>query len=137
MLMGFNPGNPPPRRCALKGRQIRRGKTHVENELAHVSSRPFRANRVIEYFPGLKPWAESCSPFGAKPAVMLLILVPFNPGPSPKTPSGDSMTGAKHRLCQLHIRRCTSSLQVGQKASLMNHEFLRFVAEVREPTERL
>jgi hypothetical protein len=23
---GFNPGNPPPRRCALKGRQIRRGK---------------------------------------------------------------------------------------------------------------
>jgi hypothetical protein len=39
-------GNPPPRRCALKGRQIRRGKTHVENELAHVSSRPFRAREM-------------------------------------------------------------------------------------------
>jgi hypothetical protein len=39
-----------------------------------------RANRVIEYIPGLKPWAESCSPFGAKPAVMLLNFVPFNPG---------------------------------------------------------
>jgi hypothetical protein len=38
---GFNPGNPPPKRCALKGRQIRYDKTHAENELAHVTSRPF------------------------------------------------------------------------------------------------
>ena len=28
--------------------------------------RPFRANRLIGYYPGLKPRAESCSPFGAK-----------------------------------------------------------------------
>jgi integrase len=31
-----------------------------------VSLRPFRANRFIGCFPGLKPRAESCSPFGAK-----------------------------------------------------------------------
>jgi hypothetical protein len=62
---GFNPGKRPPGRRALKGCQIRRCKMHAENELAHVISRPFRANRVIEYFPGLKPWAESSSPFGA------------------------------------------------------------------------
>ena len=28
--------------------------------------RPFRANRFIGCYPGLKPRAESCSPFGAK-----------------------------------------------------------------------
>jgi hypothetical protein len=36
---GFNPGNPPPKRCALKGRQLGRNKTHAENELAHVDFR--------------------------------------------------------------------------------------------------
>jgi hypothetical protein len=34
--------------------------------LARVSSRPFRTNRFLGYFPGLKPWAESYSPSGAK-----------------------------------------------------------------------
>src|ERR1700719_5027650 len=34
--------------------------------LAHVISRPFRANRFFGCFPGLKPWAESYSPCGAK-----------------------------------------------------------------------
>jgi len=33
--------------------------------LAHVSSCPFRANGFIGWFPGLKPWAKSWSPFGA------------------------------------------------------------------------
>src|ERR1700688_3131288 len=32
----------------------------------HVISRPFRANRFFGCFPGLKPWAESYSPCGAK-----------------------------------------------------------------------
>jgi hypothetical protein len=30
-----------------------------------VPSRPFRANRLTGRFPGLKPWAEFFSPFGA------------------------------------------------------------------------
>ena len=30
---------------------------------------PMRANRSIGCFPGLKPWAESYSPFGAKTLV--------------------------------------------------------------------
>jgi hypothetical protein len=30
--------------------------------------RPFRARRAGVRFPGLKPWAESCCPFGAGPS---------------------------------------------------------------------
>ena len=32
-----------------------------------LTSRPFRANRLNGWFPGLRPWAESFSPFGAGP----------------------------------------------------------------------
>jgi hypothetical protein len=113
---GFNPGNRPPGRRALKGRQIRRirnrRKEHIylgaaiaplcagahyfshreivslltntlflfgsnRTHLAHVISRPFRANRFFGCFPGLKPWAESYSPCGAKNIPNGLILVPF------------------------------------------------------------
>src|ERR1700734_2759751 len=45
---GFNPGNTVPRRRALKGRQLKRIRI----------SRPFRANHLFGWFPGLKPWAE-------------------------------------------------------------------------------
>jgi hypothetical protein len=38
--------------------------------------RPFRARRVGWRFPGLKPWAESSSPVGAKThSVMSILLV--------------------------------------------------------------
>jgi hypothetical protein len=36
-------------------------------EIHRVSSHPFRANHSFWAFPGLKPWAESFSPFGAGP----------------------------------------------------------------------
>src|SRR5271165_3954158 len=84
---GFNPGNRPINGSALKGRQIgRNNNTRVKcsekclalcqtnasfilgsdrGGLVHVSSRPFRANGFIGWFPGLKPWAQSWSPFGA------------------------------------------------------------------------
>src|ERR1700683_783709 len=43
-----------------------------------VISRPFRANPLTQCFPGLKPLAESYSPFGAtNRAKIFLNLVPF------------------------------------------------------------
>jgi hypothetical protein len=36
-----------------------------EGQFAHAISRPFRANRFIGCFPGLKPWAKFFSPPGA------------------------------------------------------------------------
>jgi hypothetical protein len=33
-----------------------------EGHFAHAISRPFRANRFIGCFPGLKPWAKFFSP---------------------------------------------------------------------------
>jgi hypothetical protein len=36
-----------------------------EGHFAHAISRPFRANRFIGCFPGLKPWAKVFSPSGA------------------------------------------------------------------------
>src|ERR1700720_1648351 len=45
--------------------------------LAHVISRPFRANRFFGCFPRLKPWAESYSPAGQKNILNGLIFVPF------------------------------------------------------------
>ena len=46
-----------------------------------VISRPFRANPLTQCFPGLKPWAESYSPFGAtNRAKILLNLAPFDTG---------------------------------------------------------
>jgi hypothetical protein len=66
---GFQPWEPTPKRRALKGRQIERT-NHTNagcrcNMSIARSSRPFRAKRFIDWFPGLKPWAESSSPFGA------------------------------------------------------------------------
>jgi hypothetical protein len=41
---------------------------------------PFRANPLIQCFPGLKPWAESYSPFGAtNRAKIFFNLAPFSP----------------------------------------------------------
>ena len=48
--------------CLTNTYPFRSDRTH----LAHVISRPFRANRLFGCFPGLKPWAESYSPCGAK-----------------------------------------------------------------------
>jgi hypothetical protein len=73
---GFNPGNPQNKRFALKGREMR-----VPGEVAPIAAwnigprfHPVRtfdlappSGRVAlgGRFPGLKPWAEFCSPFGA------------------------------------------------------------------------
>jgi hypothetical protein len=38
--------------------------------------RPFRARRCLGRFPGLKPRAESCSPFGAKTPSIISIAIP-------------------------------------------------------------
>src|ERR1700722_12888403 len=56
------PGTVPERR-ALQGRQIKR-RHNTGQTCTHLS--PFRANHLFGWFPGLKPWAESFSPFGAK-----------------------------------------------------------------------
>jgi hypothetical protein len=84
---GFQPWEPnTPLRRALKGRQIEStcnaevgskcGTWQLRTlilrndgrEIHLVSSRPFRANHSFWVFPGLKPWAESFSPFGAGPS---------------------------------------------------------------------
>ena len=87
---GFNPRNLPPRRRALKGRRRARSippdlappnqdqspvDVHAETGgqdivfltlLGQSIWRPFRVRWGLGRFPGLKPRAESCSPFGAK-----------------------------------------------------------------------
>jgi hypothetical protein len=86
LSQGFNPGNRHPDRHALKGRQIQRtNNVKAESIVGRLdcafnfraaisarfilsASRPFRANSFILRFPGLKPWAESYSPFGANSA---------------------------------------------------------------------
>jgi hypothetical protein len=55
-------GTVSPLRRALKGLQISRVMPPIRRI---VISRPFRANPLTRWFPGLKPWAESYSPFGA------------------------------------------------------------------------
>jgi hypothetical protein len=53
-----------------------------EGHFAHTISRPFRANRFIGCFPGLKPWAKFFSPSGAikeETAETSLIFAPFSP----------------------------------------------------------
>jgi hypothetical protein len=54
------PGTAALRPCALQGRQIehRKNTRHPCNALS-----PFRANREMGWFPGLKPWAKFSSPF--------------------------------------------------------------------------
>ncbi len=83
---GFNPGNRQNKRFALKGREMwvqmklrwpRKsqsaqlgpatiGPSDPAALLGHSIWRPFRARRSWWQFPGLKPWAEVCSPCGAK-----------------------------------------------------------------------
>src|SRR5580704_8140449 len=49
-----------------------------EGHFAHAISRPFRANRFIGCFPGLKPWAKFFSPSGASLRFKLrLSCLPF------------------------------------------------------------
>jgi hypothetical protein len=85
----FNPGNPQSKWFALKGRELRlpdESRTLLRRknksaQLKHVAIghynppsallvrsiwRPFRAHCSGGRFPGLKPWAESSRPFGAK-----------------------------------------------------------------------
>ena len=87
---GFNPRNLPPGRRALKGRRRTRSippdlapPNRVESQVdVHAETggeyivflallgqsmwRPFSARWALGRFAGLKPRAESCSPFGAK-----------------------------------------------------------------------
>jgi hypothetical protein len=100
---GFNPGKPrvstlgtnQPERRALKGRQIERtsnvkassncstSQLRILIFAAIVSGHPLAPSgrtRLFWGFPGLKPRAESCSPFGAKSPIILLIFAPFSPG---------------------------------------------------------
>jgi len=44
-----------------------------ENHL--VSCRPFRANHLFWRYPGLKPWAKSCCPFGAGPSGRMIMAL--------------------------------------------------------------
>jgi hypothetical protein len=80
-------------RSALKGRQIESScNAEVESncrisqlpglilrndrcEIHPISCRPFRANYSFWAFPGLKPWAESFSPFGAGPLGPMLMTL--------------------------------------------------------------
>jgi len=132
LAQGFNPGNRPPGKRALKGRQIRpikkqtrrtyyirpaiaqlcagahyfsqREYLYLTNTLflcgalgahrTHPISRPFRANRFIGCFPGLKPWAESYSPCGAKhPKRTCLRAIPTSHFPNRPTEVRSSRTG--------------------------------------------
>jgi hypothetical protein len=58
---GFNPGDPVPRRRALKGRQIKR-RHNTGQTSTHLS--PLQGEAFVWMVPGLKPWAKSYSPFG-------------------------------------------------------------------------
>jgi hypothetical protein len=66
---GFQPWEPTPKRRALKGRQIERinhtnAGCRCNMSLCSLLS-PFQGEAFYCGFPGLKPWAESSSPFGA------------------------------------------------------------------------
>ncbi len=60
---GFQPWEPSSSRFALKGREI---DSRLILRLTPSILSPFRAIRRGVRFPGLKPWAEFSSPFGAK-----------------------------------------------------------------------
>jgi len=62
---------------ALNGRQIERpNKLEVESNSGGRISRSFRVNRLFCGFPGLKPWAESYSPFGTSDSPIVLVPRP-------------------------------------------------------------
>ena len=63
---GFNPGD---RTLSTKRPERAPDQTWLNTRREWVSSRelsPFQGEPRYEYFPGLKPWAESLSPLGAK-----------------------------------------------------------------------
>jgi hypothetical protein len=64
---GFKPGYGKQSGAALKAAVERRNPVlpHLSICPAHRIWRPFRARRAITRYPGLKPRAESCCPFGA------------------------------------------------------------------------
>jgi hypothetical protein len=67
---GFNPGLGVLKRCVLKGHQIRRSQPERTSifPCANLpnSGATFRAHPFEIAYPGLKPRAESLSPFGTK-----------------------------------------------------------------------
>jgi hypothetical protein len=67
---GFQPWDPNPKRRALKGRQIERTKHTKASYDCNMSQllAPLAPSGRTVYlqFPGLKPWAEFSSPFGAR-----------------------------------------------------------------------
>jgi hypothetical protein len=83
---GFNPGNLSPRGTRPES-GARSSLLTTRRESAIVlglrrwihpkTSRPFRANCLIGWFPGLTPWAEPSSPFGAKNAGLNLSRFAF------------------------------------------------------------
>jgi hypothetical protein len=117
----FQPWEPnTPEQRALKGRQVESSyNAEVRSnystsqlttlilrndgcEIHLVSCRPFRAKRLFWGFPGLKPWAKSCCPFGASPSGgMIMRLNRYKPWANLSCPFGagllGSITGAKHK----------------------------------------
>jgi hypothetical protein len=65
---GFNPGYDVLTGCALKGHQIRHALLNppVRISMRTCSGAAFRAHHTETRYPGLKPWAESYRPFGAR-----------------------------------------------------------------------
>jgi hypothetical protein len=65
---GFNPGYDVLTGCALKGHQIWHGLLNppVQIPMRTCSGATFRAHHIETRYPGLKPWAESYRPFGAR-----------------------------------------------------------------------
>ena len=62
---GFSPGNVYVKGSALKGRPTAgRYSQKMRSSKATRFGRPFRAISLCVWFPGLKPWAILCSPFG-------------------------------------------------------------------------
>jgi hypothetical protein len=68
LAQGFNPGYDVLKRCALKGHQswLVTLNSHIQNPARIPSGAPVRAHPPTPRYPGLKPWATSLRPFGAK-----------------------------------------------------------------------
>jgi hypothetical protein len=64
----FNPGFDIKKNCALTAAPDRAAisRAHVPTPDARPSGATFRARSIQTINPGLKPWAESLSPFGTK-----------------------------------------------------------------------
>src|SRR5258707_13296904 len=67
LAQGFNPGLPQLTRHALTGRQVRFPRDWAllpAPSFERCSLGPYRAIALKTPNPGLKPWAQSCFPFG-------------------------------------------------------------------------